>query len=384
MNKLLLTPRRILISVDTVGGVWDYVSDLSQALAAEGVEVLIAVMGPESTLERAKELNGVLGIEVLARPYRLEWMTEPWDDIIEARVWLRDLELLFKPDVIHLNQFTCGSSLHDAPVLIVAHSCVFSWHHALHFAHPGVGWVRYQSEVSRGLCLADGVTAFSRAILHELSRNYGDFLAMNPVRNGYMRSNVEPSTPMPYILCTGRLWDEGKNIQLLNNVAPDIPWTIRAAGPISFCDLPTVFDFSNLELLGELSSEVTQIQMSRAAIYAVPAYYEPFGLGILEAARLGCALVLADIPSLRANWQGVALFLDPEDIRAWRQCLYRLCQNPGEVEALARSARLRAESSRFDVSTMVSSHMNHYSFLMDSTSKVRNYLQSAALVTANG
>ena len=40
--------------------------------------------------------------------------------------------------------------------------------------------------------------------------------------------------------------------------------------------------------------------MSRAAIFFSPALYEPFGLGVLEAAARGCALVLADIPSFIA------------------------------------------------------------------------------------
>ena len=52
--------------------------------------------------------------------------------------------------------------------------------------------------------------------------------------------------------------------------------------------------------------------MGRAAIYALPARYEPFGLSILEAALSGCALVIGDIPSLREIWADAALFV-PSD-----------------------------------------------------------------------
>ena len=55
-----------------------------------------------------------------------------------------------------------------------------------------------------------------------------------------------------------------------------------------------------------------------AAIYALPARYEPFRLEVLEAAAPGCALVLGDIASLRELWDGAALFVAPDDDRALR------------------------------------------------------------------
>ena len=44
---MILRPpgRRILMTADTVGGVWTYAMDLARALGAEGVEVALATMG---------------------------------------------------------------------------------------------------------------------------------------------------------------------------------------------------------------------------------------------------------------------------------------------------------------------------------------------------
>ncbi len=57
------------------------------------------------------------------------------------------------------------------------------------------------------------------------------------------------------------------------------------------------------EAVGRLGPEEMREQYARAAIFAHPARYEPFGLSVLEAALSGCALVLGDISSLRELWR---------------------------------------------------------------------------------
>jgi glycosyltransferase involved in cell wall biosynthesis len=83
-------------------------------------------------------------------------------------------------------------------------------------------------------------------------------------------------------------------------------------------------------------------RLGEAAIFAAPARYEPFGLGILEAAASGCALVLGDIPSLRENWGGAALFVPPDDRAAWRSTLACLIADDERREALGAAAWQRA------------------------------------------
>jgi glycosyltransferase involved in cell wall biosynthesis len=81
-------------------------------------------------------------------------------------------------------------------------------------------------------------------------------------------------------------------------------------------------------------------QMNRAAIFAHPALYEPFGLCVLEAARARCCLVLSDIPSLRELWDGAAVFIDPRNPDAWISEINRLSRDLDLIESLA----LRAQS----------------------------------------
>src|SRR5690606_32015679 len=104
-----------------------------------------------------------------------------------------------------------------------------------------------------------------------------------------------------YIFSCGRLWDEAKNFRALARAAAKLKWPVYVAGEQTGPSGKT-FTSSTLNLLGTLSSIEVGNFLRGASIYASPALYEPFGLGILEAARSRAALVLGDIDSLREVW----------------------------------------------------------------------------------
>ena len=83
--------------------------------------------------------------------------------------------------------------------------------------------------------------------------------------------------------------------------------------------------------------------MRRASIFVAPSIYEPFGLAILEAARAGTPLVLADIPTFRELWDVAAIFAPPRDAAAIAAAINMLAADRRLRSALARSARARAQ-----------------------------------------
>jgi glycosyltransferase involved in cell wall biosynthesis len=132
----------------------------------------------------------------------------------------------------------------------------------------------------------------------------------------------------PFVLGLGRFWDEAKNIAVLQDARAHTPWPILLAGEGT--------------VLGRLTqAEVTSL-LGRAAIFASPAHYEPFGLTILEAALEGCALVLGDIPSLREVWGEAAVFAPPADAGAFASALRLVEQDEGLRRELGQRARRRA------------------------------------------
>jgi glycosyltransferase involved in cell wall biosynthesis len=97
---------------------------------------------------------------------------------------------------------------------------------------------------------------------------------------------------------------------------------------------------------------------SRASIYALPAKYEPFGLSVLEAALSGCVLTLGDIPSLRENWDGAAIFVQPDDHDALRRALQILISD--DETRFEFSVRAHTRALDFTPERMASRYLELY------------------------
>ena len=331
----------ILMTADTVGGVWTYALELARALAPHGVRVALATMGAPLTSAQWTEAGRIPNVTIYESTYKLEWMAQPWEDVARAGDWLLDLEGRVRPDVVHLNGYAHGALPWRAPVVMVGHSCVLSWWQAVKGENVPPEWARYRAEVRRGLRAADLVLAPTRAMLAALDRHYGPLPPSGIVFNGREATVFPPSIKEPFIFSAGRLWDEAKNVRALAHSAESLPWPVCVAGETCGPGGGTV-RVPNVEALGVLPPPALAEWLGRAAVYALPARYEPFGLSALEAGLAGCALVLGDIPSLREVWGDAALFIPPDDTEALQDTLRGLIADEGRRREMAARARRQA------------------------------------------
>lgn len=362
--------RRVLMTADTVGGVWPYAMELTGALAAHGVEVVLASMGAPLSRSQRKDAVAHANLEVRDSRFKLEWMDDPWADVARAGEWLLELERDCAPDVVHLNGYAHGSLPWRAPVLIVAHSCVLSWWRAVKGALPPARWTRYAEAVTEGLRAAGVVVAPTHAMMDALESNYGFLREVRVIPNARDPERFVPLKKQPFILSAGRIWDEAKNLQALAGVAPDLPWPVRVAGPQTGPDGGAA-KLRNVEWLGRRSTAGMAHLYGHAAIYALPARYEPFGLSVLEAALAGCALVLGDIPSLRENWRDAARFVSPGDAAALRETLMELARDPGRRALLGERARQTALG--FRPASMARSYLQAYREAEDAKTRTHRW-----------
>jgi glycogen synthase len=349
------------MTADTLGGVWTYALELAEALHPHGVEVILAAMGGPPDEAQQAAVEKVPNVELFVGRYKLEWMNEPWEDVKAAGEWLLDLETLTRPDLIHLNGFAHGDLPWQAPVLMVAHSCVFSWFSAVKGSLPPPSWARYRNQVSKGLRGADLVTAPTRAMLSCLETYYGPFLSAGHIYNGRSPSKFSPGLKEPYVLTAGRVWDEAKNAAALDRVTPILPWPVFVAGEHRHPEGGQRM-LQGLVGLGRLTPDELAGWFSRASVFALPARYEPFGLCALEAALAGCALVLGDIPSLREVWGESALYVPPDQPSALGRTLLSLAEDP--LLRLKYSERARSRGLRYTPEAMAASYMKVYGTLL--------------------
>ena len=335
-------PLRVLLTADTVGGVWSYAVELARALDARGVEVAVASMGALPAPHQRAQLCDLSRVKLFPSAYRLEWMQDCWPDVDRAGEWLLALEREFAPDLVHLNQFDFGALPFRAPTLLVAHSCVLSWWRAVHGEAAPPEWNTYRTRVTQGLAGASLVAAPTLAMLRTLADNYGyDARRGLVLPNAADADRFAPITKQPVVLAAGRFWDAAKNLAALEKVAAGLPWPVLVAGSCAHPDGGAIIP-AGVQSLGQLPRTQLAHELAQAAIYALPARYEPFGLSVLEAAFSGCALVLGDIPTLREIWGDAAVYVQPDDHAGLRAALLRLIQRPCERAQRAAAAQARA------------------------------------------
>lgn len=340
---------RILMTTDTIGGVWTYALQLAEALQPHGVEIALATQGAALTQDQRAAADSLQNVRLHESEFRLEWMDEPWDDIRAAGDWLMELAATFSPDVVHLNEYSQAALPWKVPTVVVGHSCVCSWYRSVRAENAGPQWNRYVAAVQDGLRHADCVVAPTQTMLDWLQEIYGLLPRTRAIFNGL---KPLPSHDIPregLVFTAGRLWDEAKNISAVMRAADRLKWPVHAAGIPRPEPGPLTCESKNsaVRFLGRLSTDEMAVAYARASIYVLPARYEPFGLTPLEAALAGCVLVLGDIPTLREIWGTGALYVHPNDDDELVYVVNSLIDTPHlrncfRVSALSRARELTA------------------------------------------
>ncbi len=344
------------MTADTTGGVWTYAVALIGALARHNIEVALATMGAPLNAEQRTASQSLDNCRLYESAYRLEWMNEPWEDVEKAGDWLLRIRDVFQPDCVHLNGFAHGSLPWGLPTVMAGHSCVYSWFRAVRKSDPPQQFAEYRRRVTRGLRAASRVTAPTGAMLDALRAHYGGFRSDGPLLNGCTATGM-PLDKEPFVFAAGRLWDDAKNIRGLQQAGAMIEWPVFIAGQTDHPDGGSR-RYDRVQSLGLLTRPQMNQWLGRASIYALPAYYEPFGLSVLEAAQAGCALVLGDISSLRELWSGAALFVRPERPESIGKAVQTLIDFPVIRRKLAEKAHQR--SQRFTSAAMGQRYANLY------------------------
>jgi glycogen(starch) synthase len=361
--------RQILMTADTMGGVWTYALDLCAVLGKYGIRVCLATMGSPLSSGQQKEAAQRVNLTVRQSTYRLEWMDEPWSEVEQAGKWLLALEKEIKPDLIHLNGFSHGALNWSAPVVVVAHSCVLSWWQAVKKEQAPENWNEYKWRVQDGLFKADAVVAISHTYANELKSIYGMIPNLSVIYNGRDPEVFYALDKKYQAFAMGRVWDEAKNLRLLNQISNTTDLPISVAGDNYHPESRDRVLITGIELLGHLSQSEIKRRLAESYIYIHPARYEPFGLSVLEAALSRCLLVLADIPSLKELWKDTALYFDPNKPGDLDQVLEYIRQNPQDCRKLVDRSYERAKL--FSLNIMGQHYYNFYESLVSSRSEFK-------------
>ena len=355
---------RILLTTDSVGGVWTFSRELTLQLLAQGHSVALVTLGREPShaqqswcAQTCAAWPHTFLCESSTVP--LEWMSDNRASYRDGAAVLMSVARRFQPDILHSGQYCYGRLPLDMPRVITAHSDVMSWAAA---CRPGglepSPWLdRYHALVEQGLRAADAVIAPTRWMLDALTRNFPLHAHATVIPNGRSLAAPRQKTPRRMqAISVGRLWDEGKGLATLLSIDSPIP--ILVAGEESFgTETVKPHELSALGVVAE--DELLQV-FGESSIYLATSIYEPFGLAPLEAALCGCAVIARDLPSFRQVWrEGATYFRNASHLE---QLLHTFAAEPRTLAAAQFAAAARA--AKLTSARMAAGYVALYSRLL--------------------
>jgi glycogen(starch) synthase len=356
----------VLITADTVGGVWVYVRELVNGLVRRGVGVTLVSFGEIPDHSQAAWLSSLPGVDFRPTSFKLEWMQDSAADLEQSSKYLCEVVREVNPELLHLNQYCYGSLPVSVPRVVVGHSDVVSWWATVHGGPPPENdWIRgYRKRVTRGLLSATAVVAPSRWMLDQLATHY-----VWPERGSVIYNGRSPAAfdrhrrKENFMMSVGRFWDSAKQVNLLAECRLPLRTIIAGADvhpdPAFRAAHPGPRRPNKVEFIGPQSPEALSELFSRASIYAATSRYEPFGLAPLEAALSGCAIIANDIPSFREIWGDSVCYFERNDARSLAAAVDRLHRDPALRDDYASRAWERA-SARFSADRMVDEYLTLY------------------------
>src|SRR2546430_357439 len=100
---------RVVVTTDTLGGVWTYTRELVTELVRRGIEVTLVSFGDIPTALQSQWMEGLRGLDFRPTAFKLEWMQDSESDLQASSDYLLSVIEDVKPDLLHLNQFYYGS-----------------------------------------------------------------------------------------------------------------------------------------------------------------------------------------------------------------------------------------------------------------------------------
>lgn len=312
---------RVLMTTDTIGGVWTFTKELSTELLSSGCAVALVSFGRMPSPAQRQWVTDQserwgTNFYFVASDAPLEWMDNNAEAFTTGARLLNRVAESFAAEFLLSSQYCYGALDCDIPRAVVAHSDVLSWSVNCRGRElESSTWLdRYCRLVTDGLKNADAVIAPTRWMLEALASHFALPHEARVIHNG---RTLEPSASAVHRKCqgvsVGRLWDEGKNLKMLADV--QAPFPILIAGETEHQSARFSSSSPDLILLGKLAEEQVLALFRSSSVYICTSRYEPFGYAPLEAALCGCAIVANDLPSLREVWGDAAFyFSDPASL----------------------------------------------------------------------
>lgn len=355
------------------GGAESYVRTMADALIERGHRVTVLAIG------QREETNGSLRLKNIKSPnlhwylYRalpigksvampvreLEWSRAAWSALAE-------LDLEHPVDIVEAGENMAVQQLVSAvrpPVVIRCHGNAFA---IKRFGGTQTG---SSDRIARRLQLsgirrANAITAVSKFQALEVATDLSvpeEFIHVipNPVSPSLLSEATKPSPAQsqdrPVVLFTGRIERNKGTLALLQSCervaseVSEVKYIVSGARHNSIDDRALENSLGrngtreHVEITGHIPWDRLSDFYRRASVFAMPSYYETFGISVLEAMAFGLPVVASNVGGLPELVEdGVTgLLVPPGDVKALADSLTRLLRDPELRARMGRAGRER-------------------------------------------
>src|SRR5262249_16909430 len=111
----------VLITTDTMNGIWTYTRELASGLVGRGFRVTLVSFGEIPMPEHIVWMERLPDLHYIPTAFRLDWMEQGEQHFREGSEFLCALIQDFKPDLLHSNHLGYGALRCRVPRVVVAH-----------------------------------------------------------------------------------------------------------------------------------------------------------------------------------------------------------------------------------------------------------------------
>jgi hypothetical protein len=320
------------MTTEPSGDVWHYSLELCRGLSALRIETVLAMLG-KSRPAQFEVVRQIPAARLIDAGMSLDWAAADASVVINAGKAVADLAEQCGASLVHLNNpALAAGTLFTVPVVAFQHSCVASQWEVLR-GTPLPSKHKWRTMLCRhGLHAADMVVTSTTALAEATRRDHELRDLPRAVHIG--RAPLHIPT-----FHADRLRDsDGADVMFDHE-----------------CDRATL---SNAELARRLAGR---------PVFVSTALYEPFGIGVLEAAAAGCPLILSDTPTFRELWNGAAIFVPPRDEERFGKEIAELVGDDLMRQTMGMAAKERA--GRYTREAMAAQMANIYRGLLPAVSR---------------
>jgi glycogen synthase len=348
---------RILMTADSVGGVFQHAIDLARGLRPLGFDTVLAVLGPRVDAAQLDAARAVA--DVVETDLPLDWLARDRAQLVGASDRLASLADAHRASIVHLNTPGIATDRFDMPVVVASHSCLGTWWQSVRGGAMPDDFLWRVDAVTSSMTHAGAVVCPTQSFAHATARVHGG--QPRAVHNGRsMGSRRSGWNGSDFAFTAGRLWDEGKDFGTFDAAAALLRAPFLAAGPLTGPN-GARSSCRHAFSLGALPQDRVRETLQRRPVFVSTAVYETFGLAVLEAAQAACPLVLADIATYRELWEEAAIFVPARDPEAFAEAIDRVMRDHVLREDAGEAAYRR--SQRYTVDAMASGIAGIYASL---------------------